>query len=182
LLESLIAAQIVNDVCDKHFFHRAALQLEEILAYVFGEDGFCNENSTFYHHLYIRILTGIVGKFEKVDSCREVLNTASSYLDLANESIRKICYHDGSLPALGDSNPIATAYSSDLGTAWSQRTGPMGTQKDEDLFLSFKCGFESDVHKHADDTSLSLRCGGEDLILDSGTCNYDYSDPRVFFT
>lgn len=179
LLESLMAAQIAIDVSDSDFFHRAALQLEEILTYVFGGDGFCNENSTFYHHLYIRILGGIIERFENVERCREVLETARSYLDLATKSIRKICYTDGSLPPLGDSNPIATAYSSDLGTVWSQRTG-LWVHKNEDLYLSFKCGFESDVHKHADDTSLSVRFGGEDLILDSGTCNYDYSDPRVF--
>ncbi|WP_408931049.1 heparinase II/III family protein [Corynebacterium sp. YSMAA1_1_D6] len=179
LLESLIAAQIASNTSDKHFFHRAALRLEEILSYVFGEDGFCNENSTFYHHLYIRILGGMIEKFDKVESCREVVLTANRYFDLATESIRKICLHDGSLPPLGDSNPISTKYDSVLGTAWSQRTG-LWVYKSEELYLSYKCGFESDVHKHADDTSLSLRFRGEDLILDSGTCNYDYSDPRVF--
>lgn len=43
--------------------------------------------------------------------------------------------------------------------------------------LIFRCGYRSRYHRHDDDLSLVLYCGGEDWLVDSGAYSYAEQDP-----
>ena len=159
-------------------FGRCAEELSRILDFVFGEDGFCNENSPAYHYLYIRLLRDICSKYESWLECAEFVIVARNYLKLIEGTMSQLVTQDGMIPPMGDSNPAASDFESVDGTHFSERVG-LWIYKHDDIFLSFKCGFESLTHKHADDTSIILRYRGEDLITDAGTANFNYRDPKI---
>lgn len=159
-------------------FGRCAEEFRRILRFVFGEDGFCNENSPAYHYLYIRLLRDICSKYSQWPQCAELVSVARDYLKLIEGTMSQQVTQDGMIPPLGDSNPAASDFESVDGTYFSERVG-LWIYKRDDIFLSFKCGFESLTHKHADDTSIILRYRDEDLITDAGTANFNYRDPKI---
>lgn len=177
LVDALIGTTLVSPAGDGMIL-RAEAELERILDYVFGEDGFCNENSPAYHYLYIRLLRDLTQKYGRYEQCRSLVDKAEAKLRIIEQSISKIVRRDGMIPPLGDSNPSASEFRSSDGTFFSDRVG-LWIYKHGDLFMTFKCGFESLTHKHADDTSVTLNFRGEELITDAGSSSYDYSDGRV---
>ena len=48
---------------------------------------------------------------------------------------------------------------------------------DRAFHLVFRCGYRSRYHRHDDDLSLVLYCGGEDWLIDSGAYRYAEQDP-----
>ena len=53
---------------------------------------------------------------------------------------------------------------------------PPGQVRDA-FHLVFRCGYRSRYHRHDDDLSLVLYCGGEDWLIDSGAYRYAEQDP-----
>lgn len=159
-------------------FQRSAGELSRILEFVFAEDGFCNENSPAYHYLYIRLLREISSKYDAWPQCSELVQIARRYLKLAETTMGQVVTQDGKIPPLGDSNPASSEFRGPDGTYFSERVG-LWIYKRDGVFLSFKCGFESVTHKHADDTSITLNYRGEDFIVDAGTANFNYRDKKI---
>lgn len=177
LLDSLIGVSLIT-TRSSVALDRAAVELERIFSSVFDKDGFCNENSPAYQHLYVRLTEGLITKYRDRAGCESIVEVAKRYLVLMSETMSQIVKQNGEIPPLGDSNPSRSKYRSIDGTFFSERVG-LWIYKDADLYLTFVCGFESLTHKHADDTSITLRYRGEDLITDAGTASYNYSDPRI---
>lgn len=177
LLDSLIGVNLVETL-SSGALDRAAVELQRILASVFDGDGFCNENSPAYQHLYVRLTKGLITKYRDRAGCESIVEVAQIYLAMMTETMSQMVKQNGEIPPLGDSNPSKSNYQSVDGTFFSERVG-LWIYKHADLYLSFICGFESLTHKHADDTSVTLRYRGEDLITDAGTASYNYRDPRI---
>lgn len=156
-----------------------SVKLEEIVKSVFGADFYCNENSPFYHHFYIDRFKYMRQAFEGVELLTQTVAALDRWIALAEKSMRGIVTPDGIIPPLGDSTEMRSPYPPAKGTFFSTRTG-FWVHKNDDLYVSLKCGHDSVVHKHADDTSIFVRCNGETFIGDGGTHSYDYSDKRVF--
>lgn len=177
LLDALIGVSLVS-ADSSVSLKRAATELERILGFVFGDDGFCNENSPAYHHLYVRLVEDFIAKYRDRTGCECIVETAEKYLVVIKPSMSKIVKPNGDIPPLGDSNPSGSKYESVSGTFFSERVG-LWVYKLSSLYLTFTCGFENLTHKHADDTSITLSYRGEDLITDAGTASYNYGDPRI---
>lgn len=179
LIESAIALQKRNPIGTSESISKASEKLGQIVDSVFGNDFFCNENSPFYHHFYVLRFKELRDSFASVDALSHLATSLDLWIDRSERVMRQIVMPDGSVPPLGDSNPMKSSYKSIPGTVSSLRTG-FWVYKNEDFYLSFKCGFDSLVHKHADDTSVFLNCKGETFFADGGTHSYNYTDRRVF--
>lgn len=177
LLDALIAVGLVS-ADSSEVLQRAVVELDRILGFVFGDDGFCNENSPAYHHLYVRLVEGLITKYRDRPGCESIVETAERYFETIKSSMSWVVKPNGDIPPLGDSNPSGSNYESKNGTFFSERVG-LWVYKHAGLYLTFTCGFENLTHKHADDTSITLSYRGEDLITDAGTASYKYSDPRI---
>lgn len=156
-----------------------SVKLEEIVRSVFGADFYCNENSPFYHHFYIDRFKYMRQAFDGVQLLSQTVAALDRWIALAEKSMRGIVTSDGIIPPLGDSTEMRSPYPPSKGTFFSTRTG-FWVHKNDEIYVSLKCGHDSVVHKHADDTSIYVRCNGETFIGDGGTHSYDYSDKRVF--
>lgn len=182
LVDSLIVSSLallnINEVTSRTVLVFAQTKLSQILNSVFGEDYYCNENSPFYAHFYVHKMKQMKQNYSQYPSLTEITEVLTSYINSTQVTLGNIIYSDGQIPPLGDSSKMNTMYESNMGTHFSVRTG-FWVHKTENLYLSFKCGHQTLVHKHADDTSITLQVRGEDFIIDSGTCNYDYSDKRI---
>lgn len=177
LLDALIGVGLVSSDSSE-VLQRAVVELDRILGFVFGNDGFCNENSPAYHHLYVRLVEGLIIKYRDRPGCESIVETAERYFETIKSSMSWVVKPNGDIPPLGDSNPSGSNYESKSGTFFSERVG-LWVYKHAGLYLTFTCGFENLTHKHADDTSITLSYRGEDLITDAGTASYKYSDPRI---
>lgn len=184
LIESVILASVAFEVYDRNnesleLRRYAEHELAAIFKSVFGLDGYCNENSPFYSHLYVHRMKQMLARIKNFESLSEIGSRLSEQIQVATVTLEAVLHPDGSIPPMGDSSPMETRiYKSSDGVFASTRTG-FWAWKNNGKYVSFKCGYESLVHKHADDTSITVRNGSDAFIVDSGFCSFDYSDPRV---
>lgn len=164
--------------------HRSRVQsyasenILRILDSVLGEDGFCDENSPFYAHLYNIKIREILDRHSGPLSDTGIISDVKLHLERCSTALRQVTYEDGSIPAIGDSSENSSPYVGAPGTYSSSRTG-FWIHKTDSLYVSMRAGSSSSIHRHADDLSLIVRYRGSEFISDSGFHSFDYSDPRV---
>ncbi|MBN7777787.1 heparinase II/III family protein [Nitratireductor aquimarinus] len=172
---SLLHACAVLDVSQKSgLMAKAEGFLSEMFTTVFDRNGFCNENTIGYHDFYRKSLTQLLDFCETFD----LAHTSAlirEHLPNIESALHKAVWVSGGIPPIGDSAMYLTKYKSTLGLH-SFDTG-LTVHKDKDTYLSVICGSLSETHKHMDDSSITLRHKETDLIIDSGSYNYDWNDP-----
>lgn len=151
--------------------------LQRIVEAAFDSTGLCVENSPAYHAFHLRFLGEMVRSGESPHSpIRKLRSRIAEISAMGQSALEAVALPDGSLPPLGDGNKVAKAV---------QRTGPVVhyskdsgfySERDEESYLSMKCGQSSIVHKHMDDNSLFWAPLGETVFTDAGIYNYDWSD------
>ncbi len=94
----------------------------------------------------------------------------------AEDALRYASWQDGMIPPLGDSAIISSKVKTLNNTKWFKDAKVLFI-KDDKLYVSLKCGYSLRSHKHVDETSITIRYDGVDLVVDSGSYNYDYKDP-----
>lgn len=155
-----------------------AAQLDRIIDAAFDDKWVCVENTPEYQGFYLTLCTNLLKFLEataaddgvRLDRLRQIVTGATS-------SLSRFLLPNGNYPALGDSGtPSAPAIPPEDGVIYSPATG-VYVEKQGGIYFSFKCGYRSYVHKHMDDTSITLTLDSEDLIVDAGLHNYDWHDP-----
>lgn len=164
--------------------HRSRVQtyasenILKILDSVLGEDGFCDENSPFYAHLYNIKVREVLNRHSGPLSDTGTISEVRAHLERCSNALRQVTYEDGCIPAIGDSSENSSPYVGVPGTYSSPRTG-FWIHKTDSLYVSMRAGSSSSIHRHADDLSLIVRYRGSEFISDSGFHSFNYSDPRV---
>ncbi|TRX45287.1 hypothetical protein FNY88_12565 [Corynebacterium guaraldiae] len=158
--------------------HAVSERFPSILDSVYGDDGWCGENSPMYDRVWINLLSGLkrsfpvelqeLGVLSKIDWILEESDLKSRFLILRNKRY---------VPR-GDTPRQLTRLSPLSGTVFSKRVG-IWAHSDKDLYLLATCGYSSVTHKHPDDTQVYLAYKGIDFFIDGGFHSYNYSDPRV---
>lgn len=153
--------------------------IARILTYVFGDDGYCNENSPYYSLFYLRKLRELRSKHAAALAETGTIGLVDDVLRRGASSLSTVVYSDGGIPPLGDSHRTGSRHPSTAGTFVSRRTG-FWVHKDHDMYVSLKCGGESATHKHVDDSSMTLQYRSTDIFMDSGYHSYTSNiDTRV---
>lgn len=151
--------------------------LIKLLSSVFDEDGMCNENSLGYHEFYLKHLRDL-GDFAAADGDLPALSEyIGTVLPMVKNALSKAVWPEGHIPPTGDSVFYPTNYPSIEGLHHFSHSGLL-VRKDGSTYFSFVCGDRGKVHKHLDDTSITLRKNGNDLLIDGGFLNYDWTNQR----
>ncbi len=177
-LATMHAAEVFPAIAPAETTTVGAEMFQVIILGAFGDDWICIENTPEYHAFYITLCTkalDFLGSSGMAGS--EIAAQLTTIIERATDALAQCVLPDGKFPALGDSGTLVpSSVVSVDGTLVSTHTGLYISKRDES-FVSFKCGSATYVHKHMDDTSLTLVVDGEELLLDGGLHNYDWHDP-----
>lgn len=177
-ISTMHATEVFPDATPPTVSTIGAAQFEAIIDAAFDGDWVCVENTPEYQGFYLTLCTNVL-KFLDMSALAdgELSSRLRDLVDGATKSLSKMLLPSGHYPALGDSGtPWIPPIQNEDGVTYSPATG-LYIEKRDGIYFSFKCGYSSYVHKHMDDTSITLTIDDEDLVIDAGLHNYDWHDP-----
>jgi hypothetical protein len=182
IMSCLTLAQISNQFgnlryISEHYLRLSNAFLTGLVRSSFDRDGWCNENTVGYHSFICRLLRDYVEYCSKNKLLMQESDVLERFLRKGEQALSYCVRQDGSIPPIGDSPLYRSQLSSINSSKFFPESGFL-VIKDDALHLSLICGSRSDNHKQADDSSIALHYGGEDLIIDGGSYCYDYNDPH----
>lgn len=158
--------------------NKALQRLKYMLLKTFDKDGVCTENSPGYHIFNVRLYEKIVEliKIYEFKNCK--VEEFEEIISKAKKASEFMIREDGFTSNVGDSE---VTYYKDVpntyGVVCYEESG-FAIIKQKNQYLSLKCGGRSLSHKHLDETSITFRYAGKDIIVDGGNFNYDANDIR----
>lgn len=154
----------------------AEAQLQKIVLNAFDSQWICRENTASYQAFYINFCKEVLKFANAAGRSTRFASTLSDMIELAANTLRTLILPNGDYPAMGDSGSSPSGYVSTDGVLLTEDSG-LFVDKHDGIYRTFKCGYSSHVHKHADDTSLTLSIDADELILDGGLHSYDWKNP-----
>lgn len=154
----------------------AESQLQNIVMEAFDSHWICRENTAIYQAFYINFCTAMLRFVEATQRSTSFSSTLAAMIAPASKTLQNLILPNGQYPAMGDSGGGTSGIKSVDGILFSEESG-IFVDKKEGVYRTLKCGFSSHVHKHADDTSLTLSIDGDELLLDGGLHSYDWKNP-----
>ena len=150
-------------------------EMMEIYKAKFDGEGLCRENTIGYHNF------NLVCFDELIALCRDRaipidLTPLLERMERSREVTRQLIWQDNCVPPVGDGHVLALPCSS-INQDHFYREGNWLIRKDDQRYFSYKCGFTLPAHKHVDEGSLTLRYCGREILIDSGSYNYDRHNP-----
>lgn len=164
-----------------NFENIALSRLSKTISIAYDNDGFCNENTIGYHSfnnaLYTKIIKSLLNDSSSFSSDNLLIIESMSEILISSErALRYSIWQDGSIPPIGDSPIIKTKLES-INSSFCFFDSGFAVIKTEDIYFSLLCNSRSIIHKHVDDTSITLRYKNQEIIIDSGSYRYDRTDP-----
>lgn len=164
-----------------NWIRRAVSRIEMMARKTFDKDGCCVENSPSYHFFNVGLFTAISDQLREhqLDSLAPDLNDIIAKAQTISPFFTRT---DGTVSLIGDSELVSTladkaAASSVFGTRFFPDSG-FFISKGKDLYVTAKCGGSSFVHRHIDDTSITVNYKGQDIIVDAGYYDYDTANSK----
>lgn len=152
--------------------------LARIILGAFDDQGVCLENTPSYHAFYLRFMRDLLPFAAEYYPAGSLHSLLAPLMTKASEVIELLVWQDGTLPPIGDSGAEKSSVRSRDGVLFAPDAG-IFVKKEDEVYLSIRGGYSSIVHKHCDDTALTLRVAGSELLLDGGMYNYDWKDERT---
>lgn len=149
----------------------------------FDSDGCCTENSPAYHMLNLTLYSRIIDflRDHEIQVCLQMVDEIKNLIGKATEVAPLFLRDDGTLPTIGDTELKSSQFMPARVLKDNTRTGcfpdaGFAIINTPEVQVTVKCGGSTYSHRHVDDTSLTLRYCGVDLIVDAGMYNYDIGD------
>ncbi len=159
---------------------KAYARLTKLIRTTFDEDGMNNENTIGYHKFNISLYRQVVNFSQQNNMGEDFIKLAEPIIKNAAVALQYIIWQDGQIPPIGDSPVMASGVKSINKIKWFKKSN-FAVIKDNNLYLTIKCGFTTSTHKHVDESSITIRYGGKDIIIDSGSYSYDREHPyRIY--
>lgn len=157
-------------------FDRLTMNLKS----TFDEEGMNSENTIGYHTFNISIFKFVMMFSEQNNLINIHEGEWTPIIQKANIALQHLVWQNGQIPPIGDSG-VQDSSTISINKSRYFKTANFVVVKNNEIYHSIKCGFTSMVHKHADETSITLRYQGRDILVDSGSYNYDRKDPyRIY--
>jgi hypothetical protein len=155
---------------------KATQRLEMMVVKSFTEEGINVENTPGYHGFNLRLYSNVVEVMDHYQVKSNFQNVAKPILKMAKDAFRHMLRQDRYVPPIGDWGVALFKDEVPLDKSiWYPKSG-YAFVKTDDIYLSVRCGFNKLFHKHVDDSSITLRYKGEDILVDGGYFNYDRTD------
>lgn len=155
-----------------------SIRLPQILELVYGDDGWCGENSPLYDRVWINLLNKLLRFFPTELAEIGLLEIIREIVQQSDETSRFLLLPGGHYVPRGDTQRLQTKLLPNKGTRHNTRVG-IWVHSDQELYLLATCGYASHVHKHVDDTQLLVTYRGVDFFTDAGYHSANYKDPRI---
>ncbi|CAM4254449.1 Heparinase II/III-like protein [Bordetella pseudohinzii] len=180
MMSCLTLAQIANQFRNQgylsnHYLRRAHVAMLGLIGDSLDRDGWANENTVGYHSFICRLLENYIEYCDKNNLPMVDGERLCVFLRQAKQALEFAVRQDGSIPPIGDSPLYRSEIPSINSSKFFSESGFL-IIKDEKIYLTLVCGSRSSNHKQADDSSVTLHYGGEDLIIDGGSYSYDSAD------
>jgi hypothetical protein len=144
----------------------------------FDTDGWCNENTVGYHRYNLHLYKNIIRFVDHYGLQHgEVLAKLRGITELAELVLRQVIWQNNTVPPIGDS-PVYKVEQESINTSKCYFETGFCVVKNDDLYLSFVCGSRTETHKQVDDTSITLRYKGVEILTDAGSYLYNRSNPH----
>ncbi|MEH8144831.1 heparinase II/III family protein [Aeromonas hydrophila] len=154
------------------YLNRATERLYLIANKSLCPDGLSYENTIGYHNYNIQLYKKSTEFAKLHDLWNESLGQLQSLIEKAEIALRFALRQDNTIPPIGDSPVYNTNYESINESKCFKQSG-FAIIKDDVRYLSVQCGSRSEHHKQMDDSSITYRLGGKDIIIDAGSYTYD---------
>jgi len=152
--------------------------LQKLINKSFDEEGFCNENSPGYWRYNILLYKAILTFAEHYNIKSPVFVEIREVIERASVALQYVLptHHDGKvfMPSIGDSGTFVVNDFSSMKVTKCFSKGGFFVHQNEKIYLTFKCGWSNSSHKHADETSITLRYSHQDVFVDPGFHDYDW--------
>ncbi len=161
----------------KRFVDKSRWRIAELILGAFCSEGLANENTIGYHRYNLIKYKEAVELFKCWGLYSgKFADVAYNVIDKAEFALSVCVWHDGSIPPIGDW-PIhpTNCVSRDMPYLFPE--SGFAVIKNEDLYISIICGHRGTAHKHVDDTSITIRYRGVDVVIDCGNFSFDRTSP-----
>ncbi|MET4131719.1 hypothetical protein ABIE62_000835 [Porphyrobacter sp. MBR-155] len=172
LLESAVVQRHVPVWQRTYWADTALNRARKLLDKTFDSCGCCTENSPAYHMLNMMLFRDFVSFCKKAGYVSE-LDVFTEKLELAEMFAGFFVRKNGTYATIGDTELHPThwidskRYAPQTGTTVSPESG-FFIHKTDNLYFTAKCGGSTFVHRHVDETSITLQHQDVDFILDAG--------------
>ncbi|MEK7670669.1 MAG: heparinase II/III family protein, partial [Bacteroidota bacterium] len=160
----------------KAYLDVATNRIMELAKSSFDRDGLCNENTIGYHNFNLNLYRGLVVFCRHYGLSGALVNFLEDLIPRATKALEYCVWQDGFIPPIGDSAVYRPKIAARNESRCFYESG-FAVVKNNDLYLSLICGARSEIHKHVDDSSITLRYKNRDILIDGGLYSYDRTDP-----
>lgn len=143
----------------------------------FDRRGLCYENTIGYHNFNLSCYDEVLALHDFYFLDPRIDSDLRPILREAEEALNICVLQDGTVPTVGDSPRYKVRRADSINSSGCFPESGYGVLKNEHVYLSLICGSRSEIHKHADDSSLTLWWDGHPLIVDAGSYLYDRKNP-----
>ena len=161
-----------GDSASDRIFELGLSRVLEIARVSFDRDGLCYENTIGYHNFNLGMYRQALKFLSECGVDNEEYRELEHIVTKGLEALAYCIRSDSTIPPIGDSPVYKVPFRSINSSKCFNESGFL-VIKNDDLYVSLICGSRSEFHKQMDDSSLTVRYRGEDLIIDGGSYSYD---------
>jgi hypothetical protein len=166
---------------DEKLQNNALKRIIRLLEFSFDEDGFCNENTPQYAQFNLTLYQAVINFCKHYGIETEAIGAINLGIAKGYKALAYLVKQDNSIPPIGDSGYASLAVGNSINESKYFRNANFAVLKDANLYLTLKSGWSSSTHKHADEGAIVLSYKNEDIFVDSGMFNYDYSNSKRLY-
>ncbi|WP_085626357.1 MULTISPECIES: heparinase II/III family protein [unclassified Pseudomonas] len=156
----------------KKYYSISTFRTLKLAAKAFCADGLCNENTIGYHNYNLQLYQVFFNLLDAKELTSPEFSNLRTIINRAEIALRHCVRQDSSVPPIGDS-PVYLLNESSINHSKFFPDSGFAVVKNDDFYLSLQCGSRAETHKQMDDSSITLRYKGVDILIDAGSYSYD---------
>lgn len=156
----------------KKYYSISTSRTLRLAAKAFCKDGLCNENTIGYHNYNLQLYRIFCNLLDAEELISPEFSNLRNIINRAEIALRHCVRQDNSVPPIGDS-PVYLLDKSSINQSKLFPDSGFAVVKNDDFYLSLQCGSRAETHKQMDDSSITLRYKGVDVLIDAGSYSYD---------
>ncbi len=156
----------------KKYYYISTSRTLKLANKAFCKDGLCDENTIGYHNYNLNLYQIFCNLLDTEELTSREFSNLRNIIDRAEIALRHCVHQDNSVPPIGDS-PVYLLKKSSINQSKFFPDSGFAVIKNDDFYLSLQCGSRAETHKQMDDSSITLRYKGVDILIDAGSYSYD---------
>lgn len=156
----------------RKYYYISTSRTLKLATKTFCKDGLCDENTIGYHNYNLKLYQVFCNLLHAEELTSLEFSNLRNIINRAEIALRHCVHQDSSVPPIGDS-PVYLLNESSINQSKLFPDSGFAIVKNDDFYLSLQCGSRSETHKQMDDSSITLRYKGVDILIDAGSYSYE---------